>query len=68
MKTAQTNMLPEEALAYRVSDAAKAVGVSTMFIYREIKAGRLGCRYAGRSILVPADELKSWLDSLPSEQ
>lgn len=55
-------------LAYTPTDAAAAVGMSVVVIRREIKAGRLGCRYAGRSVLIPADELKSWLDALPSER
>ena len=55
-------------LAYTPADAAKAVGMSVVFLRREIDAGRLACRYAGRSVLIPADELKSWLDALPSEK
>ena len=57
-----------EILAYTVADAAKAVGMSGEYLRREIKAGRLGCRYAGRSVLIPKDELKAWLDALPSER
>ncbi|NKU18384.1 helix-turn-helix domain-containing protein [Rhodococcus hoagii] len=56
------------ALAYKVPDAAEAVGLSAEYLRQQIKAGKLGVRYAGRAVLIPADELKSWLDSLPSER
>jgi hypothetical protein len=42
--------------------------MSDEYLRKEIKAGRLGCRYAGRSLLIPAAELQAWLDSLPSER
>ncbi|MFC9549821.1 helix-turn-helix domain-containing protein [Rhodococcus sp. NPDC056960] len=55
-------------LAYTIAEAARAVRMSDEYIRRQIKAGHLACRYAGRSVLIPVDELKSWLDSLPSER
>ena len=55
-------------LAYTIAEAARAVRMSDEYIRRQIKAGHLACRYAGRSVLIPVDELKSWLDSLPSEK
>ncbi|MFC9549820.1 helix-turn-helix domain-containing protein [Rhodococcus sp. NPDC056960] len=57
-----------DLLAYSIAEAAKAVCMSEVFIRREIRAGRLACRYAGRSVLIPADELRSWLHALPSDR
>lgn len=54
-------------LAYTRAAAAEAVGISVRGIDKELKEGRLGCRYYGTKPLIPADELKAWLDSLPSE-
>ncbi|MDF3310947.1 excisionase family DNA-binding protein [Rhodococcus sp. T2V] len=57
-----------QPLAYTTATAAQAVGMSDEYLRKEIRAGRLGCRYAGRSLLIPAEELKAWLDALPSER
>ena len=52
-------------LAYSVTDAAKATGLSRTFIYAEWQAGR-GPRKvkAGRRTLITAEALASWLRSL----
>lgn len=71
MRSAKSARLLSESpapLAYTTATAAVAVGMSDEYLRKEIKAGRLGCRYAGRSLLIPAAELQAWLDSLPSER
>nr|WP_237082219.1 helix-turn-helix domain-containing protein [Mycobacteroides abscessus] len=43
------------------------LGVSRRTLERERSAGRICCRYLGSKPLYPFEELKAWLDSLPSE-
>ena len=59
--------IDDRPVAYTRATAAQAVGISVRGIDKELKEGRLACRYYGTKPLIPADELKSWLDSLPSE-
>lgn len=55
-----------EPLAYGISTAARAVGVSETTIKQEIAAGRLAIRKSGRRTLIRRDDLVRWLDALPS--
>ncbi|WP_368862558.1 excisionase family DNA-binding protein [Rhodococcus sp. HM1] len=54
-------------IAFDVESAASAVCVSTDTIRRELRAGRLASRRSGRKILIGADELREWFESLPSD-
>ena len=48
-------------LAYRISEAAEATGVSRSTLYKEIKAGRLKkTRLAGRTVIL-AGELQKFV-------
>ncbi len=50
-----------ERLAYRVTEAAHAIGISRAKAYELIALGR--CRRSvGSSIRVPADALREWID------
>ena len=57
-----------EKIAFTKTEAADAVGLSTKTLDRAIKAGELGVRYVGTKALIPADELKAWLDALPDQR
>ena len=53
-------------IAYSIADAAKAAGVGRTLIYQEIKAGRLRVRKCGKRTIIPADDLRAWLNKLPT--
>lgn len=56
------------AIAYTLPDAARVVGLSERFLRDAITAGDLAARYAGRKVLIPADELRAWVDAMPSQR
>lgn len=49
-----------------VTEAAEAAGVGPTKIRQEIKSGRLTARRAGKLLLIAIDDLRAWLDSLPT--
>ena len=53
-------------LAYPLADAALAAGVAPRTLTRAIADGALVARYAGTKVLIRADDLAAWLDSLPT--
>jgi excisionase family DNA binding protein len=56
-----------ETLAYTILEAKRvAAGISRTTLYEEIKAGRLRAVKRGRRTLILADDLKTWLLSLPA--
>ncbi|WP_074380508.1 helix-turn-helix domain-containing protein [Mycobacteroides abscessus] len=59
--------MDERPLAFDSDSAARMLGVSRRTLERERSAGRICCRYLGSKPLYPFEELKAWLDSLPSE-
>lgn len=54
-----------ETLAFSVPSAAAATGTSRARLYEAMKAGELRARKFGRRTIIPADELRRWLGSLP---
>lgn len=54
-------------LAYTISDAASAVGLSESYMRQQIRLGYLIVHYAGRKPIVAATELLRWLSRLPGE-
>lgn len=52
-------------LAYRLSELADAVGLSTRFLRSEIQTGRLIARKFGSATLVLHDDAVSWLRNHP---
>ncbi|WP_314503870.1 helix-turn-helix domain-containing protein [uncultured Microbacterium sp.] len=56
-------------LAYTVDEAARATGLGVAFIRAQIRNNYMAARYAGSRpiILIPADELKRWVESLPDD-
>lgn len=56
-----------EQISYSVKQAAAATGLSDKAIRRLIYADKLPARYNNTTVLIPADALKAWFASLPSE-
>jgi excisionase family DNA binding protein len=53
-----------DALAYDLKGAAEVVPYSQDFLRTEIRAGRLKAKQPGRKLIITADALKEWLNSL----
>ncbi len=54
-------------VALRVSEACSALAISrSKQLYLELAAGRLRAVKCGRRTLIPATEIKAWLDGLPA--
>ena len=56
----------EEQVASSISGPAKAVDLSTDFIRKKIREGRLEAKKAGRRTIITHAERDRWLASLPS--
>jgi hypothetical protein len=52
-------------LAYRIDEAVFATGLSTATLYRDIESGLLKIRKRGRSTIILAADLQSYLESFP---
>lgn len=63
MKNPQTSTQQQKA-AFTLQQFCEAYGVGRSFAYREIAAGRLAVRKAGRRTLIRAIDADAWLDSL----
>ena len=48
-------------LAWSIAEVASSTGLSIGFVRKEIRAGRLAARRAGRRVLVLDDDLKRYL-------
>jgi excisionase family DNA binding protein len=55
---------PPSRLAYSVTEAARAIGVSDQTIYREVAAGRLAAKRIRGRLIIPAPVLTEWLQAL----
>jgi Helix-turn-helix domain len=53
-------------LALNVVESAEIANVGPAKIRSEIKSGRLVARRAGKLILITPEDLRAWLDNLPS--
>lgn len=51
-----------DRLAYRVNEAADAIGISRAKAYELIAAGELPSIRIGSSIRVPAEALRAWIE------
>jgi excisionase family DNA binding protein len=54
-------------LAFTYEEAGEAVGVSAQSLRRAVANHELVVRYIGTKPVIPADELKAWLDQRPTE-
>jgi excisionase family DNA binding protein len=55
-------------LAYTLTDAAAAVGLSERTLRDAIGEGSLTAHYSGRKPLIRPADLEAWLESLPTER
>jgi len=58
----------DSKLGYSIPALAEAADVSRSKLYEELAAGRLKAKKFGSRTIIPADEAKRWLDSLPDLQ
>jgi excisionase family DNA binding protein len=61
-RASETESAPMAPLALGVPQAAEASGLSTRYLWDEIKAKRLKAIKKGRRVLVPVDALKKFLN------
>lgn len=55
-----------DRISYTIDEAAAAIGVSSAFLRRAIKAGALPVHYVSpRKPLVKADDLLRWIEEAP---
>jgi excisionase family DNA binding protein len=52
-------------MAYTVNQALAEANCGRTKFYEEVNAGRIKTRRLGRRVLILADDLKAWLESLP---
>jgi excisionase family DNA binding protein len=53
-------------IAYSIDEFAKLAGIGRTTVYAEIKAGRLITAKVGKRTLLTADEVRRWLERLPT--
>ena len=57
--------IPVERLAYSIKEVADAAGCGRDKVYDAIRNGRLRAHKWGSRTIVPADEARRFIDSLP---
>jgi len=55
-----------EPLAYTITEATKVAAASRSELYRAVGRGELTLRKRGTRSLILADELRRWVESLPT--
>ena len=60
------NNVPLLRLSYTPDDAAETTGVSRTRIFMAIRDQELTARKAGKSTVIEVEELRRWLQSLPT--
>lgn len=63
--TAPLRELPPEKITFTLKEASSALGVGKTTLYAAIADGRLVALKMGSRTLIPADSLRSWIDSMP---
>ena len=59
-------MTTDEKLAYTIQEAGEATGLSRDTLYRKHHAGEITMLKAGRRTLIPADQLRALIATLPA--
>lgn len=54
------------AVAVTVEQALQLMGISRSQFYRELAAGRINARKVGKRTIVPMDEIRRWVENLPT--
>jgi excisionase family DNA binding protein len=62
--SAPSPAVPAGKLAYTVREACIALGMGRTLMYERLHAGRIRAKREGNKILIPAEALKAYLDSL----
>lgn len=65
MKRRSEPRRPADPLAYRVDDAAAAIGVSRSKVWELIARGEIVARKLDGSTIILRDDLQTYLDGLP---
>ena len=55
-----------EPIALTIKQSVEAAGVRKTYLYEAIKRRELRARKAGRRTLILSDDLRTWLEGLPS--
>lgn len=63
--TFEANQDFSERICLRIKEAQKVMGLSRGSLYKEIGAGRLPVRKAGRTTLIAMKDIHAWFESLP---
>lgn len=58
----------ESPLAYTIAEACAATRVGRTVLYELIRDGKLPARKCGRRTVILADDLRRWIESLPTIQ
>lgn len=56
---------PAHPLAYRIEDAAAAIGISRSTMYEYVKDGRIPSRKIGTATVIRRSDLEAFLDAAP---
>ncbi|MEY9851256.1 hypothetical protein ABH923_000934 [Leifsonia sp. EB41] len=59
---------PSQRIAYTLAAAAEECGVSPQFLRGYIRRNDLVVHYAGTKPIILADDLKDWIERLPTER
>jgi excisionase family DNA binding protein len=63
-----TRETPVEPLLLRPIECAKATGLGRSYVYDLIRRGEIPSVRIGRSVRVPAHQLRAWIDALIAAQ
>jgi excisionase family DNA binding protein len=66
LAAALNNRQPIEPLAFSIEQACAAAGVGRSKLYLAVQSGDLRARKLGKKTLILRDDLRAWLESLPS--
>jgi excisionase family DNA binding protein len=57
--------IPPEKLTYTMQEASAVLGIAKSTLYKALAAGKLSAIKLGSRTLIPADELRRWIATLP---
>jgi excisionase family DNA binding protein len=57
--------IPPEKLTYTMQEASAVLGIAKSTLYKALAAGKLSAIKLGSRTLIPADELRQWIATLP---
>ena len=58
----------DSCISISIREAARATGLCTGVLHREVKQGKLVARVYSRRTLIEVTELKRWVASLPTKR